>query len=312
MGVMSLWAEDERRRVKYVDDLVRHADVLREMDSLRRSALSVRWWQLTERLALRRALRRTEEDLAKVSALIDEPKLRRIVVVALIGGAVSEARRHSHRNVFHPEVLDELDRVVTEARSSLERTTPATAGGFRSMTTHRKDIVVTQLPALAELLDEAAIRAYIVETVEALARIASDEEMLTRVDNGQCVVQHRASGLRQRFWVDRGPVSGGVGVFGATDARSYKVASLVDEPDPGPWECFVGLGIGTRLYRAGAELMPNVRWRSSVAKAPAVAVRRRLHAEDPYIWHLSECSWCSEQTMEGWAGLPRAAFAQHP
>ncbi|SFB40421.1 hypothetical protein SAMN05421867_12156 [Cellulomonas marina] len=312
MREVRLWDEEERRRANYVDDLVRHADVLKELGSLQRRAQTVRWWQLAEQLDLRRALRRTEDDLARVSAQIDDPELRRTIVAALIGRAVSQARQHSHRNTFHPEVLDELDRVVAAARSSLERTTPAAAGGFQGMTTHRKDVFVTQLPALAELLDEAAIRAYSVDTVEALARIASDEEMLTWVGDDQCVVQHRASGLRQHFWADRVPVPGRIGVFGATNARTYKVASLVDEPDPGPWECFVGLGIGTRLYRAGAELMPGVRWWSSVAKAPAVAVRRRLHAEDPYIWHWSECTWCYEQTPEGWAGLPREAFAQHP
>lgn len=302
MRVMRLWDEEERHRARF----------LKELDSLQRRGQAVRWWQLAEQLDLRRARQRTEDDLARVSVQIDEPELRRTIVGALIGRAVSQARQHSHRNAFHSEVLDELDRVVTAARSSLEQTTPAAAGGFRSMTTHRKDVVVTQLPALTGLLDEAEIRTYIVETVEALARIASDEEMLTWEGADECVVQHRASGLRQHFWADRVPVHGRVGVFGATNARSYKVASLVDEPEPGPWECFVGLGIGTRLYRAGADLMPGVRWWSSVAKAPAVAVRRRLHAEDPYTWHWSECTWCYEQTPEGWAGLPREAFAQHP
>ena len=69
------------------------------------------------------------------------------------------------------------------------------------------------------------------------------------------VVQHKASGLRARFHpaADR---------LGTVYAKSYKIDSI--DPDaPGKsqdWSYYVGLGIGRRIYLAGAGLLPDRRW----------------------------------------------------
>lgn len=121
-------------------------------------------------------------------------------------------------------------------------------------------------------------------------------------------MQHKVSGLRARFH------PGQDDWLGIIYAKPYKIESI-DPEYPGKlanWQMFVGLGVGARIYRAGAELLPGQRWAlSGVTTEAAQGVRRRLHAEDPYRWQTSSCPWCRARRID-WGTVAASAFAGHP
>ena len=107
-------------------------------------------------------------------------------------------------------------------------------------------------------------------------------------------MQHKVSGLRARFHpaADK---------LGTVYAKSYKIDSI-DAAAPGKsqdWNDYVGLGIGRRIYMAGAELLPDQRWAlGEVTTEAAQALRRRLHGVEPYRWQADACSWCSLRGLD--------------
>ena len=137
-----------------------------------------------------------------------------------------------------------------------------------------------------------------------LQAIANDQEMYQRAAGHGMILQHARSGLRAHFTVD------GDG-FGDVHSKPYGAGGVPSIGDsPSDWTTYVGFGIGTRIYRQGAALYPDVRWRAVVTSMYSAGVRRKLHALDPWRWHDSGCPWCNERGE--WAMLSQADWAAHP
>jgi len=289
--------EEESKRRRYVSGLAAQAVRLREAREFRCELDRLSWWDFGSRAELRRQVREKEAEQQRLARPLDR-ETQEDIAARLIRGAVTVRRREiSYRNAFHPEVLAALDDLVAEVRERLERAS-FTAIDPRHFYGDPRNVLALELPGLAELLTPEAIRAHVIERVEELRVIAADDGMLIRTGNGSCLVEHRATGLSLSFTEQE--ERPGLGHFGAINAKSF----------PPQWEDFVGLGIGTKLYRRGAAELPGVRWRETAPKAAAVGARGHLHPEDPYAWHWSDCQWCSDQG--GWAQLPRSAFVDHP
>lgn len=154
---------------------------------------------------------------------------------------------------------------------------------------------VAEVAELAERLTPGQVRKVIMAEVERRAAVAADPVILHKyVVDGRgrpgLIVQHRASGLRAHFGYANNP--------GLVFSKPYSIGSIdpdcPDEPEgPGgsqEWSAYTGLGIGGRLYRHGAEMLPDYRWRSTAGPDAARALRRRLHREAPWRWHSAECS----------------------
>lgn len=188
--------------------------------------------------------------------------------------------RNSPFNAFSPRVLSQLDEVTAAVLQ-----TPALSLWV--------DDIVDELPQLAERLTPAAVQATITAEIERLQEIARDPVFLDKeVDDPRgrgLVVQHRASGMRVMFHpAGESP--------GTVFAKPYKIDSIdPDEParDSSWWMEFQGLGVGAKVYLRGAELLPDLRWRDTSGPDEARALRRKLHAIDPYTWHLGKCV-CSQ------------------
>lgn len=214
---------------------------------------------------------------------------------------LKDTRTHFQRsrfNPFSPRVLSQLDEVTAAVLQ-----TPALSLWV--------DDILDDLPELAERLTPAAVQATITAEVERLQEIACDPVFLDKeVEDPRgrgLVVQHQASGMRVMF-IPAGESPGTV------FAKPYKIDSIdpLDQgkfpPDSSWWMEYQGLGIGAKVYRRGAELLPDLRWRDASGSVEARALRRKLHAIDPYTWDLGRCS-CSP----AWKDFTRdeAAAASH-
>ncbi|MFE6508102.1 hypothetical protein ACFVBP_10565 [Nocardioides sp. NPDC057764] len=204
--------------------------------------------------------------------------------------------RNSPLNPFSPRILSQLE----EATAAVLQTP--------GLSLWVNDIF-DEVPQLVERLTPAAVRATITAEVDRLQEIARDpvfldKEVAEDPRGAGLVVQHRASGMRVMF-IPAGE-SPGI-VF----AKPYKIDSI--DPDEPPrsshwWMTYQGLGIGQRVYLRGAELLPDLRWRDTSGADEARALRRKLHAIDPYTWHLGNCI-CSQ----AWKNFTRdeATAASH-
>lgn len=123
------------------------------------------------------------------------------------------------------------------------------------------------------------------------------------------IVQHVESSMRARF------VQNGNG-FGSVYSKSDDIDSI-DPENPGRpalWERYLGLGIGRGIYAEAQRLTPEVRWQNSAFSDHSRALRKKLHAADPYIWD-GHCSWCGENLpLQGidWMQATRTSFDAHP
>jgi hypothetical protein len=171
---------------------------------------------------------------------------------------------------------------------------------------------VADVTELAERLAPEQVRKVIEAEVEHRAAVAADPVILHKyVVDGRgrpgLIVQHQASGLRAHFGYADNP--------GFVFSKPSSIGSIdpdrPDEPevpDGGQgWLTYTGLGIGGRLYRYGAEMLPEYRWRSTAGPDAARALRRRLHREAPWRWHSAECS-CDPV----WTELTALAAASTP
>lgn len=196
-------------------------------------------------------------------------------------------------NPFHPRALAHLDAVADAVMQQPEW-----------------ELEVRD-PRVTKHLTPEGIRALYRAEVERLQTIAADPVMLThdgpsasfvRTKPGlrELTVQHKVSGLRAVFYYGRKQA-------GWVMSKSYSIDSIdperiETEPSRGwSWETYDGLGIGTELYAHAAELLPEVRWADRSISPTGKAVRRKLHALDPWRWHLEECG-CSAK----WKNLTRS------
>lgn len=205
----------------------------------------------------------------------------------VVSGAVEDFLEKAgvEGNPFGRVALDRLDEL-----SSLFTGDPPSL--LRELIGHADVAEVTEL---AERLTPEQVRKVIVAEVERRAAVAADPVILHEyvVDpRGRpgLIVQHRASGLRAHFGYADNP--------GFVFSKPYSIGSIdPDRPDDPEasggsqdWSAYTGLGIGGRLYRRGAEMLPEYRWRSTAGPDAARALRRRLHREAPWRWHSAECS----------------------
>lgn len=99
------------------------------------------------------------------------------------------------------------------------------------------------------------------------------------------------------------------GGFGQVLAKSYSNINKPNEVgDQQPTE-FYGYGVARRLYRAGGDLLPNIRWFDNAMRDTSRALRSFLHRQDPYRWEDKRCLDC----QLGWRELTSRiqANAQH-
>jgi len=295
----------------YLDAVLMLHGAHQEMAGLKNELAHLRPLDLLGRLGVRASIREAHENEARRAATVehlsDEALLNALaqrVVHALLVRV-----RQSHRNLFHPEVLADLDSIVPAISERIDE--PGVLGYAWSNKT------VAQFPALQERLTTDFIRQYIADAVSHHQAIAAHPTMLSAwsEDRRTLVVQHQASGLRARFSLLTAD-PGDQGEFGGLLSKPYEIASIDPAGDghPDSWQSVAGLGIGTRIYLEGARLLPSIRWRSSAANVYSAAVRRRLHHQDPYTWQYSSCDWCLERSgrLSGWAQIPAVGFDNHP
>lgn len=197
-------------------------------------------------------------------------------------------------NPFHPRALVHLDAVADAVAQQPEW-----------------DLRVRDSRVARRLTPDGTRALYRAE-VERLQTVAADPVMLTRDGSSsssfvrdhpgvrELVVQHKASGLRAAFY------HGGDGA-GRVMSKPYSINSIdpervESEQDRGSsWETYAGLGIGLKLYARAAEVLPEVRWADKSISPTGKAVRRKLHALDPWRWHRKACG-CSAE----WDSLTRS------
>lgn len=195
-------------------------------------------------------------------------------------------------NPFHPRALVHLDAVADAVMQQPEW-----------------ELEVCD-PRVTKHLTPDGIRALYRAEVERLQTVAADPIVLTRDGHPssfvrtkpglrELVVQHKISGLRAAFRYGE--------QAGSVMSKPYSIDSIDPEriePEStrgSSWETYAGLGIGMKLYAHAAEVLPEVRWADKSISPTGQAVRRKLHALDPWRWHLKECR-CSAE----WDSLTRS------
>ena len=273
-GMRPHWAPDP-----HVQRLLDERRLLAERDRLQAELAAqpwpVRWLNPT----VRQELAAVEADLATLG---DVQTSR----VAVAHQAIDRAWRSDRdtvapdTNPYRPDAAHGLSERAHQVADVAHRTIPRNAR-----------IPYGELPGVAKLLTPDQVTSYVQARIAALDAIASSDEMLPPVPgsaymySGQ-VVTHARSGLSAVFAPDR--TRPGLGVIYSKQGASER------------WEHYVGLGIGAKIYRYGASLYPELRWASSHSSAMASGLRRKLHAEDPWLWEYSGCTWCSTYLLCWW------------
>lgn len=279
------WAPDP-----HVQRLLDERRLLAERDRLQAELAAqpwpVRWLNPT----VRQELAAAEADLATLG---DVQTSR----VAVAHQAIDRAWRNDRdtvapdTNPYRPDAADRLPARAHHVAAAAHHAIPRNA-----------TIPYRDLPGVAELLTPDQVTRYVQARIAALDAIASSDEMLPPVPgsaymySGQ-VVAHARSGLSAVFAPDTSRP--GLGVI-------YSKQGAIER-----WEHYVGLGIGAKIYRYGASLYPELRWASSHSSAMASGLRRKLHAEDPWLWEYSGCTWCSTHLPTWWEDASPEDFTGH-
>ena len=229
------------------------------------------------------------------------------VAAALIAGSLREALGPGWtRNLYHPEAVADAESLAGTTTRILATTPLHRTAELAGITITDAGITAAQVPELAAHLTRDAVHEHIRREGVRVAAAAQDPRLVIGRGRGYIVVQHAASTLRIKF-VPSISMPG----LGTVDARPYDIPVIGDD-DPDTWYSYVGLGIGTRLYRAAGEQLPHIRWVTSRTAGVTTAIRRRLHAEHPYRWHYEYCTWCSQNLPAGWDDSDEALFLFHP
>jgi hypothetical protein len=206
-----------------------------------------------------------------------------------------------HGNPFHPRALVHVDGVADAVAQQPEW-----------------ELEVRD-PRVIRRLTPDGTRALYRAEIERLQKVAADPVMLTHdvpvsrfaQDHPglrELVVQHQASGLRASFFY-----GGDHAQVGWVVSKTYSIDSIdpdrfeIDHSRGSAWQTYVGLGIGMNLYAHVAEVLPEVRWEDKSISPYGQAVRRKLHALDPWRWHLKDCG-CSAE----WDSLTRSGAPACP
>lgn len=207
------------------------------------------------------------------------------------------------RYPYHPEALQDLVVTSVAVATAIARDGHASATG-------RRPIPLADLPSsVAEFCSADDVARYVSAEISRRAAVADDPGFVFRRTDDELVVQHRASGLRARMCL---PQQGDVG---KVYSKAHSIPSIDPNGHGDAWEQYRGLGIGRRLYAAGAAKLPHLRWASSTASREASGVRRYLHSLDPHRWQ-ADCAWCTarsnQSSYSGWAQWSEQDFEQHP
>lgn len=281
----------------------------RRVENLQAEKRSLPWWGLVDGLHLSRALKEATAAQARYAQRFTSADLHRMAELMAIRAWHSAAQHFvDGGNKYGPIAEANIDAIALNVHDRLHEgsmTFPEAHFGLASL---------ESAPSVLQLLTPDFIKATAREEIDYRKKAAASDEFLRQegtAENGDRImtVQHKQSGLRAIFTDTQDG-------FGGIYSKPYRIASI-DPDNPGPssdWERFAGLGIGTRLYRQGASIWRAVRWRSHTASPAAVAVRRKLHREDPYRWE-ARCDWCTqvdETKWLYWEKRTRAEFSNHP
>jgi hypothetical protein len=273
------------------------------------------WREPVRRAQARRAAQAAEE--ARAKAVVPAEELRsiagRLIQLRLWDLRRVGGRYGSNRHPLHPEVDSYFDQLVADVAGEVAVSAakpgalPSSQVGSRPLARRR----ASELPELQELLTAPAVRATLIDQRDRVRAVAADPTLFTQWQpDGLLTVQHAASGLRATF--DPNYTVHGVGRFGSIYSKHYRISSIDPSGAEGNPDYFEGLGIGAMIYRHGAAEHPDVRWRGGSLSDPARRLRRRLHAEDPYIW-AGPCNLCDQHFDDDrdWHMRARADFPPH-
>lgn len=295
-------------RASLQHQVIQWARVENRARATRARLANVPWWGVFARRDLRANTRRLQEGADARWADLPESPVATLASVLVVEAWKREAGRLTNRNAFHP-CLDQARHDRLDAMVDRLRTKPVADAGPPPC-----DMDPADIPGLLEWLtvDHAAVE--LQTEADAVRGVAADDRFLTDefVDdegNQVLLVQHQASGLRAEFALSTKEPG-----FGTVYSKPYKISSI-DPANPGDsgdsWQNYAGLGIGTRIYQHAAQLHPEIRWRSGLPSPYAGAVRRKLHAQDPYTWQCASCSWCGANHID-WSNVDRKDFTGHP
>lgn len=268
------------------------------------AARALPWWQ---RAARRRHQQQAQLALSAATALwanLPDNPVGTVATQLILDRWTQEASYIAPaRNPFHPSLARHQSKQADSISELLSDSL------LRASLPDRAAVETADVPGLIEHLTPELITTTLRREGQRRHRIATDPVMITRTTidpqglETTCV-QHKASGLRALFTIrDDG--------IGSVYSKPYRIDS-VDPENPGPctgWHDYIGLGIGTRIYQHAAKQHPSVRWKTSAVSTYSSAVRRKLHARDPYHWEHS-CGWCSEHLV--WQYAAEADFLTHP
>lgn len=253
-----------------------------------------------QRAALLAAARHRRSRADRARSRLSEGALDTLVSDLLVEAWEDEAATlGTHRHPFHPGLDAQREQRLPDILARLR------AEPLRDDWPSTHEISPAAVPGLPERLTiDFASRALQQAAAHVRGVADSDTFLVERLPSG-VMIQHQASGLRATF-------TRRLDGLGFVDSKPYNIASI--DPDrPGldvDWEPYVGLGIGTRIYRRAAELLPDIRWTSQASTDYAVGLRIKLHTDDPYRWE-GPCRWCTARQYD-WRHARREDFDRHP
>lgn len=125
---------------------------------------------------------------------------------------------------------------------------------------------------------------------------------------GDLGVQHCASGLLVRVWVNDDPV-----FVSSVDARPYEWGLICGQhgATTSMWMRYHALGIGQRIYRHADGVLGGMRWPAHSLHGGSPHARAALHCRDPYKWQARDCAVCAAAGVTDWRQTDPAAFPPH-
>lgn len=258
-------------------------------------------WQVFARPALLAEARRRRTKADRRWGQMPADPLDLLARDLLIAAWEQEAGRVSTRNPFHPS-LDGVRREYLPgilARLCAEPLREFLPGP-------RRQKAIADIPGLPERLAFDYADAALQAEADRLRGVVADGTFLVDQEDHVLTIQLKASGLRGTF-----SMAANMPGFGIVYSKPYRIASL-DPENPGvstDWQQYIGLGIGARIYREAARLLPEIRWMSHTTSDHASGLRRRLHTEDPAAWE-APCSWCHNHGID-WRDATRGDFDRH-
>lgn len=274
----------------------------KELADRERDLKATPWWDIPERLSLRSSIAVLHKELDECTTKITVENLQQLAEFASAYLWAEAAKIViPGKNPFGPAVHDHFDQILQMSLKNLVEL---------QLPVSQWPIPLADLPEVAALLTPTFIESSAQRITEARRVVAESTEYLyKRANDGgkpTLTIQHKASGLRARFTLTTPG-------FGVVYSKPYDIDSI-DPDKPGKlvwWDSYVGLGIGKGIYSEAHRLTPDVRWQTSTLSDHSRALRKKLHAEVPYVW-AGHCGWCDTNIPRGWQKATPSSFSGHP